>query len=118
MAVNGNTATLLSPTEKTGYNIYKDEMANAIDIINEALETWPSVNGISGVWRVPTETEARTFLVDENSGTTINNIYLYMDNNTLKTFTVKTRDTGRFVTSSVSIGINNWLRPVIDVTVE
>ena len=30
VAVNGNTATLLSPTEKTGYNIYKDEMANLI----------------------------------------------------------------------------------------
>ena len=118
VAVNGNTATLLSPTEKNGYNIYKEEMANAIDIINEALETWPSVNGISGVWRVPTETEARSFLVDENSGTTINNIYLYMDNNTLKTFTVKTRDTGRFVAASSNLASNNWLRPVIDVTVE
>lgn len=121
VAVNGNTATLLSPTENTGYSLAaytQNDMNESIEIINQALETWPSVNGVSGAWRVPTETEARAFLMDENSGTTSKRFYLFTDNGLLKNINWQTNDTGRFIKTYTSIGSNSWLRPVIDVTVE
>ena len=117
VSVNGNQATLVSNTQKT-YSELNQEGETYIDGINAALESWPSETGISGTWRVPTETEARIFLVDQNC-TTISAMtpYFCLNNQTLKTIWVMPDDGSNTIdNTSTTLGINRILRPVIDIT--
>lgn len=125
VAVNGNTATLLSPTEKKGFSIDNSdnkEIALTKETINNELQNWQQVEDITGTWRLPTIEEARIFLEDINSFTFSNDIrfYLLSDSNLIKMIKVTLNSDGSRSTGEVSndIGPADWLRPVIDVTVE
>ena len=119
VAVDGNQATLVSPTDNTGYNTMHENLQQSIQIINNALLSWPSVSGISGTWRLPTEAEARIFLVDA-SCTQVDHLtgYYYNDDQTPKTIFVNkgNNESNVIHSTTTELGENRILRPVIDIT--
>ena len=122
VAVNGNKATLLSPTEKKDIKIYNDDLPAALETINNELSSWPSVEDINGSWRVATESEARIFINDPNSFNIVKSTcyYLISDGITLKEVEAKIDSEGnRTAGNTINyFGERSRLRPVIDVTVE
>lgn len=123
VAVNGNTLTVLSNTERDGFSINEDNMTAALNTINSALANWSTTTdeNFTGEWRVPTNDETRAFLRDPNSfnipsGSTL--YYLIKDENSLKSIRITTRDDGtrNVSTPSATIGNITRLRPVIDIT--
>lgn len=123
VAVNGNTATLLSNNQKRGYTLSNDN-TTATNSLNEALASWPSEDEITGTWRIPTLEEAQLFLIDPNSfelTSTSWTTYIILNNSNVEGINVKNTASGRVLGSSTplnDLGANAWLRPVIDVTVE
>lgn len=121
VAVNGNTATLLSPTEDR-YLVDKEDMATSLETVNNALSTWPVVDNVTGTWRCPTENEARTYLSDPNciQPTSSQTKYLILENQELKAIllTIDADDGSRRITLPSTLEGLYLLRPVIDVTVE
>ena len=123
VAVNGNTATLLSNNQKRGYTLSNDN-TTATNSLNEALASWPSEDEITGTWRIPTLEEAQLFLIDPNSfelALTSWTTYIILNNSNVEGIDVKNTASGRVLGSSTplnDLGANAWLRPVIDVTVE
>ena len=123
VAVNGNTATLLSNNQKRGYTLSNDN-TTATNSLNEALASWPSEDEITGTWRIPTLEEAQLFLIDPNSfelTLTSWTTYIILNNSNVEGIDVKNTASGRVLGSSTplnDLGTNAWLRPVIDVTVE
>lgn len=123
VAVNGNTATLLSNNQKRGYTLSNDN-TTATNSLNEALASWPSEDEITGTWRIPTLEEAQLFLIDPNSfELTLTSwiTYIILNNSNVEGIDVKNTASGRVLGSSTplnDLGPNAWLRPVIDVTVE
>ena len=90
-------------------------VAEAIDMLDAALATWPSVNGIEGTWRLPTTTEAQIYLADVNCGEITSTRYYYcMDDETLKYIRVRDNQPGTIYPNDfVNQG---WCRPVIEIT--
>lgn len=123
VAVNGNTATLLSNNQQRGYTLSNDN-TTATNSLNEALASWPSEDEITGTWRIPTLEEAQLFLIDPNSfelTLTSWTTYIILNNSNVEGINVKNTASGRVLGSSTplnDLGANAWLRPVIDVTVE
>jgi hypothetical protein len=117
VAVDGNTATLLSPTEKTRFT----NSSNIPQEIETALASWPNVDGVTGTWRLPTLDEAKVFLLQFNLLNSQNASYSYSvtDKGVLKRFTVNVNyATGEFYAGSVeeTLTLNMHMRPVIDIT--
>lgn len=121
VAVDENKVTLVSPTENNGYNFEVSDISVALANLNEALTTWPSVDGITGSWRIPTVTEVEVFLADTSHFpiNSSNGIYYYcLNGTTLKSYRV----IGNSITGnklkgeSDIIGYSVYLRPVIDIT--
>ncbi len=121
VSVNGNTATLLSPTEDR-YEVDKEYMATSLETVNNALSTWPAVDNVTGTWRCPTENEARTYLSDPNciQPTSSQTKYLILENQELKAIllTIDADDGSRRITLPSTLKGLYLLRPVIDVTIE
>ena len=123
VAVNGNTATLLSNNQQRGYTLSNDN-TTATNSLNEALASWPNEDEITGTWRIPTLEEAQLFLIDPNSFEltfTSWTTYIILNNSNVEGINVKNTASGRVLGSSTplnDLGTNAWLRPVIDVTVE
>lgn len=121
VAVNGNKATLLSPTENR-YEVDKEDMVTSLETVNDALSTWPTVTNVSGTWRCPTENEARTYLSDPNciQPTSTKTTYLFLENQELKAImlTIDAGNGSRRITLPSTLEGWYLLRPVIDVTVE
>ena len=46
---DAKTAVLISPTEKNNYYTKSDWLS----LLNEELVSWPSVDGVTGTWRIP-----------------------------------------------------------------
>lgn len=118
VAVNGKTATLLSTTEEKDYNTVSSKQEEAQRIINEALASWPAIEGVTGTWRVPTEAEARAFVSDPNSCEvqSYGGYYYIMDGSTFKALDFKGNRTINGVVTALGKGV--ILRPVMDVTFE
>ncbi len=116
VAVNENTITLLSNTQKHGLDIgnSNDAISNTI---NGELSSWNEDIGSSGIWRLPNETEVRAFLedLDINVGSWYS--YFYLDGSIVKGIKVKLLATGkRSFEYTTELGTETWLRPVIDIT--
>lgn len=118
VAVNGKTATLLSTTEEQDYKTVSSKQEESQSIINEALASWPAIEGVTGTWRVPTEAEARAFVSDPNScEVKKNGGYFYiMDGTTLKALDYNWNRSIKGVVEALGTGV--VLRPVMDVTFE
>ena len=121
VAVDGNNVTLVSPTERYDYDNYDLDFSEYYNLLLEALESWPSVEGISGTWRFPTVEEVEIFLADTdylpiNSS---NGVYYFcLSGTTLKSYKVIGNANTGNVLKGVSdiLGRATRLRPVIDIT--
>jgi hypothetical protein len=120
---DAKTAILLSPTEGTGYSAGYDNY-NATDwlnLLNSELQSWPSVEGITGSWRIPTLEEIRLFAQPAGIVSDIpqgeGKGYFCMENSVLKIVPVKNRD-GEATIMNTATSYNNtrFLRPVIDIS--
>ena len=123
VAVNGNVVTVLSNKQQRNLGI-TESTSNPVTTINSIVEGWAAEEGVSGTWRVPTDAEARIFLVDPNSfepryaGNTCS--YFCIDGNTLKGIILrKNNDDTRTIDGYESVLSDMiWLRPVMDITVQ
>lgn len=116
---DNKTAVLLSPTKQGKYSVDPDNQALSKQILEEALDSWPSVSGVSGVWRIPTLAEAQVFLADVAATGTINSTqgFFCYEGTVLKKLFVQTVSgvnsvTGPFTNIAKD---TDYLRPVIDV---
>lgn len=66
LSVSGKNVTLVSPTEQANVATVSMSDEQALSAINDVLATWSAGDGVNGTWRLPTEDEARAFLVDSN----------------------------------------------------
>ena len=116
VAVNGTTATLVSPTEESGFNTSENNQEGAITLINSILGEW-SVTDVTGTWRLPTIDEVSVFVSDPN--------YLTFDFNYLISYYINDAGTIKSVDINSSrevstpknyLGGTIRLRPVIDIT--
>lgn len=124
VAVEGNTATLLSPTNTNGYNIDYSYQEKAWNTINKALKSWSMPEGVSGNWRVPTTSEQNIILADRTilpleQGAT--NTYLCNDNGVLKSIDVvgaskNGKIYNKVKTPGTYVGKHAILWPVMDIT--
>ena len=123
IAVNGNIATLASPTEKYGYSVNSSNLATILPELNTSLNNWSTPDGISGSWRIPTYEEALIFMEDAEFVSVGSQGYTYfcMKDDALDVVLVKYSNatqknniTG--ITNDMQIGSNTRLRPVIDIT--
>lgn len=120
VAVEGNKVTLVSPTEKYGYNSENLNYNEYHDLLLKALESWPSIEGISGNWRIPTLAEAQTFLASTSCLTIpLGKTYSYFcyEEDVLKQLKVVGTNNGNSIRGTDTLmGEAVRLRPVIDIT--
>ncbi len=108
------TAVLLSPTEGKGYSDKKKEYSNLTDCINAELNNWQDVDGITGMWRMPTAVEVCNFM--KNSGLYSRATeFLYEDGSVVCMASFKL-DNNEVSYKNSTLGYNTVLRPVIDIT--
>ena len=120
-----STAVLLSPTEETNIPAIKTQK-NYEDLetcLNGELQNWPSVEGISGSWRLPTYKEIELFAINANaidpSRITKRGILLFCDTTSvLKLTRINLNGLNEIKVISASEGLSDAdiLRPVIDIT--
>ena len=117
---DNKTAVLLSPTKHGNYSLNENNQSQSKQILEEALDSWPSVSGVNGVWRIPTLAEAQVFLADVAATGNVNyelGFFCY-EGTVLKKLKVKTTDGVNSVTGPYTDFATDWdyLRPVIDIT--
>ena len=117
--VSGKNVTLVSPTEKR--NIVQIGTSNdeALAILQSELATWTAGDNVSGTWRVPTEDEARAFLVDKNC-VEIESAQTYFCIVGTELMAVEVRPNyasgTQYIKQTSDWEGNTWLRPVVDIT--
>ncbi len=119
--VSGKNVTLVSPTEKRNLVQIGTSNDEALAILQGELAAWTAGDNVSGTWRIPTEDEARAFLVDKNcveieSAQT----YFCMVGTELMAVEVRpnysTDPPTQFIKQTSDWEGNTRLRPVIDIT--
>ena len=117
------TAVLLSPTERTGYSVGSNNYnaADWLNLLNTELQSWPSIEGVTGSWRIPTLEEIELFAqpagVINDIGQADTKSFFCMENSALKV--VKIRNSNKTATNAgVNTAFNesSILRPVIDIS--
>lgn len=121
LAVHDRTVTLLSPDQRSGHDVSSDRQQKSIALLNSALSTWPTPDGITGIWRIPTAEEAITFAqvhsVCPLPNLGITNYFLCMDGNTLTTIIARNSYSGIPEYKILpTLGLQSILRPVMDIT--
>ena len=115
VGVSGKTVTLVSPTMER-FVVEEDEESKAIAKLNQKLAAWTAVEGVSGTWRLPTLAEAGVFLLDPACAEISAKSYYCTNNGALWVISVKSNGAGWTTTNAQWVDTNDWLRPVIDVT--
>ncbi len=121
LAVHDRTVTLLSPDQRSGYDVSSDRQQKSIALLNSALSIWPTPDGITGIWRIPTAEEAIAFAqvhsVCPLPNLGITNYFLCMDGNTLTTVIARNPYSGIPEYKILpTLGLQSILRPVMDIT--
>ena len=119
---DAKTAVLLSPTEGTGYTVEGYNATEWLNHLNTELSNWPSVEGVSGSWRIPTVEEIRLFVqpagivIDLEQGKS--KYFFCMENSALKIVGVKNSAGVANVEGDTGTGYNSTriLRPVINIS--
>lgn len=113
------TAVLISPTLQNNYYTKSDWLS----LLNEGLVSWPSVNGITGNWRIPTLAEFEQLAVFPDAfdiGVGSFPKYFCLVNSDLKAVPIKKNAHGIVEVNSSQVSVNfgqdTYLRPVIDIT--
>ena len=119
VGVSGNTVTLVSPTEKRNLVAIGKSNDEALAILESELAEWTAGDNVSGTWRIPTEDEARAFLVDKNC-VEISSAQTYFCLVGSDLMAVEVRPnfaTGtQYIKQTSDWEGNTWLRPVVDIT--
>ena len=118
---DAKTAVLLSPTEVTGYDVVGYNATDWLNRLNSELLTWPSVDGITGSWRIPTLEEIRLFAQPAGIVSDIpqgeGKDYFCMEASVLKKVPVKNRDSvATIMNTQTGYNSESYLRPVIDIS--
>lgn len=115
---SNHTAVLLSPTEKRDY----DGKPDWETCIQNAVKSWPSLEGVSGTWRIPNSSDFQlaSSIVDAWNISNQTNYYCYFESEfTVVQFSKKVESVGGLAfkcpapTPTFSSGV--YLRPVIDI---
>jgi hypothetical protein len=108
-----HTAVLLSPTEKNGFADGNNDWKGYIESI---VSNWPSVDGVTGAWRIPLLDEVNEF--SKITGVVPSTRYFYcIQNSDLYTVRVAVGANGISLNEpKFDFGKAFFLRPVIDIT--
>jgi hypothetical protein len=112
-----HTAVLLSPDENKGYSYNSSETSVWLTYLNTQLSSWPSVNGVTGTWRIPTITELNT-IAQLSGAVSKTGVYFCLENSSqLCTVRIGVGANGNSVgTPQYTFGLSIILRPVIDIS--
>lgn len=117
---SNHTAVLLSPTERNGYMGNVLTLEYTLSLLQDDLEEWPFVLGVTGAWRIPTLEEVCLFastsnLMDDVAKTKNKSLYCY-EGTTIKVVPVTKLATGviEIKPTITTCSISYILRPVID----
>ena len=120
---DAKTAVLLSPTEGTGYDVGNSDR-NAtewLNLLNTELRSWPSLEGATGLWRIPTLEEIQLFaqpagvVSDMPQGK--DKYFFCMENSVLRVVQIRNSNgTANIGTTTTGFSNNKFLRPVIDIS--
>ena len=121
---NPNTAVLISPTEKNGY---ERGNGNWTDILNDALSTWEAEGAtVSGIWRMPTIAELQAIAAFSDAfsnlpvGAASAPYYFCLIDSDYNSVKVKKDAKGIITVISTDLNpvfsMGTILRPVIDIT--
>ena len=119
VAVSGKNVTLVSPTEKRNLVAIGKSNDEALAILESELAEWTAGDNVRGTWRIPTEDEARAFLVDKNCvEISSTQTYFCLVGSDLMAVEVRPNfATGtQYIKQTSDWEGNTWLRPVIDIT--
>ena len=110
-----STAVLLSPTVKTRIPEIKSQYNNDLDAcVKGELQIWQTVDGVTGMWRMPTAVEVCNFM--KNSGLYSKATeFIYEDGSVacIASFKLTNNEVSY---ENRALGYNTILRPVIDIT--
>lgn len=117
------TAVLLSPTERTDYSVGNNDY-NAtewLNLLHTELLSWPSIEGITGSWRIPTLDEIELFAqpagVVSGWSQAEERFFFCMENSSLKVVKIKNSNTtAKIMGTTVAFNESSILRPVIDIS--
>ena len=120
---DAKTAVLLSPTEGTGYDVGNNDH-NATEWLNllvPELQSWPSIDGITGSWRIPTLEEINIFAqpagIVSNIGAGTYAFFFSMENSSLKVVKIlNSNGTAKNMGTTTGFNESSILRPVIDIS--
>lgn len=120
---DAKTAVLLSPTEGTGYDVGNSDR-NAtewLNLLNTELRSWPSLEGTTGLWRIPTLEEIQLFaqpagvVSDMPQGK--DKYFFCMENSVLRVVQIRNSNgTANIGTTTTGFSNNKFLRAVIDIS--
>ena len=119
---SNHTAVLLSPTEEKGYNANSASGEVWLSYLNSFLLSWPSVTGVTGMWRIPNSDEVEIFgkesvftnAIASPGSKSIFTLY----NSELYVVTIKKNAIGMITIEDLKPGYGQYyyLRPVIDIS--
>ena len=120
---DAKTAVLLSPTEEAGYTVGNNNhnATEWLNLLNTVLPNWPSVEGISGTWRIPTLEEIRLFAqpagIINNIDSGTNEFVFCMESDGLKVVKIiNSSGTAKIMGTTTGFSDSSILRPVINIT--
>ena len=119
---DAKTAVLISPTDGTGYDVTGTDATKWLNRLNSELLSWPSVDGVTGAWRIPTLAEIEEIAAFPNAfniklNTNIN--FFCLVNSELKAVQLNKKETYITVKSDelkTEFGQSTHLRPVIEIS--
>lgn len=116
-------AVLLSPTEGSGYSTKVDKSNKGwATYLQDELQSWPSVEGITGKWRFPTlaEVEKYTGLPNVINLTSVPYCIFFFDNSAIKFARIYYDNNQNIAVKGLNtppgLSDTDILRPVIDIT--
>lgn len=117
---DAKTAVLLSPTEGTGYDVEGYNATDWLNCLNSVLLTWPSVEGVTGTWRIPTLEEITLFAQPAGIVSNIeqgkDKYFFCIENTALKIVRIiNAAGTASVKSTSTGFKSEDYLRPVIDI---
>ena len=110
-----HTAVLLSPDENKDYYVESSSPSVWLTYLNTQLSSWPSVNGVTGTWRIPTLTELSSSA--QISGAVEAGSYFGLENaSQLCTVKISYKNGVSIGNPGYTFGKAYILRPVIDIS--
>ena len=120
---DAKTAVLLSPTEGTSYDVGNNDhdATEWLNLLSTKLQSWPSIEGITGSWRIPTIEEIQLFAqpagIINDIGQGKDKYFFCMDSSVLKLIIIKnSAGTAKNVGTNTAFNESSVLRPVIDIS--